>query len=88
MQLRHTLLPQLWFWDETSSTLELRRLVLLCRGPRAGEVQRASAALVKKWGKQKGALAVKEEQRESERFFSQTFEPLMRSTEALQARET
>ncbi len=52
------------------------------RAPRATEVQAASAALVKRWGKQKGALAVKEEQRESERFFSQTFERMPRAQKA------
>ena len=67
---------------------QLRRLVLLCRALRAGEVQRASAALVKKWGKQEDALAVKEEQQESERFSPQAFEPMLGSTEAPQARET
>jgi hypothetical protein len=54
----------------------------LFRAPRATEVQAASAALVKRWGKQKGALAVKEEQRESERFFSQTFERMPRAQKA------
>lgn len=53
--------------------------MLLRRAPHAAEDQRASAALVKQWGKQKGTLAVKEEQRESERFFSQTFEPMLQS---------
>ena len=38
---------------------------------------------MKKWGKQKGALAVKEEQRESERFFSKTFERMPRAQRVL-----
>ena len=36
--------------------------------PRAAEVQEVSIGLVNKWGKQRGALAVKEAQRGSERF--------------------
>jgi hypothetical protein len=44
----------------------------------AAEVQEISTGLVNKWGKQRGAPAVKEEQRGSERFFSKTFERMPR----------
>ena len=74
LQRAHRLKAQ---WYVLSNVQGGTKVVILCRAPRAAEVQRASVALVKRWGKQKGALAVKEEQRESERFFSQTFEPML-----------
>ena len=55
--------------------------MLICtvvhRAPAAGEVQQASADLVKNWGKLKEQW-VTAEQRASERFFSRTFEPMPR----------
>lgn len=50
------------------------------RASRPSEVQRASAALVEKWGKQKIKLAMKEEEPESELCFSRTVvEPMPRA---------
>ena len=49
-----------------------------CRAPAAGEVQAASVALAKQWGKLQEQWVVAE-MRASEQFFSRTFEPMPRA---------
>ncbi|KAK9901587.1 hypothetical protein WJX75_003519 [Coccomyxa subellipsoidea] len=59
-------------------TPEALRAYETVRSAAAGEVQQASADLVKSWGKL-GEQWVVAEQRASERFFSRTFEPMPRA---------
>ncbi|CAL8467996.1 g7534 [Coccomyxa elongata] len=59
-------------------TPEALRAYETVRSPAAGEVQKASADLVKNWGKL-GEQWVLAEQRASEHFFSRTFEPMPRA---------